>query len=280
MDDFIQGLAYQGFRVGENIEFRRWYAHRSADLLQTCIDEIISWGPTLIGSFHTRANVALKNDLRIDVYPVLCWATNLVAAGLVKSNRKPGMNFTGFSFGPDENYLKVRFLRKIKPNFKKLAHIYSLGYPPAPITRAEIKGIAISDGLEYHEFACDSPDCFDSVIEQIVVAGCEGVVVGPNPILNIYSETLGEKLARAQLPTVGNQGGLPRGGALAAMVSPKRLGWRLMANVAIQIFEGDHPSTIPVLRSLRSTLILNKSAAQSFGINPGDALLDEADVLL
>ncbi|MBH1962831.1 MAG: ABC transporter substrate-binding protein [Comamonadaceae bacterium] len=277
---FKSGMHKIGYREGENVQYLELYGDRSQELTQRNAKEIVDWEPDVIVSFLTNANLALKPLLELKPIPVVCWATDLMAAGLIESYRRPGGLFTGFSYVPYNNWAKIRLIKLLKPGIKRLAHFYNPTYSPAFACMEQFREAAEAMGMEFRVYETLSMDAFQSSTDAMLRDGCEAVVVGPHELFNTNGAILGEMFLRAGLPAVGNQLSIARNGGVASFNPGKRQGWPLMAFVVDEILQGTAPGDIPINRNLRGPFTLNLKAARALGIEVSAALLEEADVIL
>ena len=282
MTDFKQAMHKLGYQEGVHVEYIERFGNRDRALTRRHADELVASKPDLICSFLTNANLALKDAIEqtSSDLPVICWGTDLLEAGLVESYRRPGRNFTGFTYEPCNDWIKVRFLKMAVPGLRRLAHIYNPTYSPAPAVMRATKEAAQAMGLEFVLAELLSVADFELCIRRLSADRIDGVVVGPHALFNTNGAALGRLLLDARLPAVGNQVSITRAGGLATFASPKRRGWPLMAHVADLIFAGMPVADIPVNRSLRGPMTLNTHVAKVLGLSLPVPLIEEADNLL
>ena len=282
MTDFKQAMQKLGYCEGVNVEYVERFGDRDRALTRQYADELVASRPDVICSFLTNANLALRDAIAqaLSDVPVICWGTDLVESGLVDSYRRPGRNFTGFTYEPYNDWVKVRFLKMAVPGLRRLAHIYNPTYSPAPAVMRAVQDAAQAMGLEFVLTELLSVSDFESCISRLATESIDAVVVGPHAVFNTNGTVLGRMLLSARLPAVGNQVSITRAGGLATFASPKRRGWQLMAHVASQIFSGVAAADIPVNRSLRGPMSLNMQVAETLGLSLPASLIDEADNLL
>lgn len=278
--DFKTGMSRMGYREGENVEYLERYSDRDINLTRKNAEEILGWNPDVVVSFLTNANIVLKELTVESQVPVVCWATNLMEAGLIKSHQKPGMNFTGFSYVPDNEWAKVRVLKKAVPGMRKVAHLYNPTYSPAPAAMLDFKEAVEAMGGEMVIYETLRLDEFENSINAMKADGCDSVLVGPHELFHTNGKRLGELFLQAGLPAVGNQLSIALHGGIAALTAPKEHGWPMMAYVVDQILNGAVAGEIPIYRSMKSHMTLNLGAARALGLTLSPALIDEADTVL
>ena len=120
---FVDGLAANGFKEGENVVFDRQNAQADQSNLQNIAHRFVSNKVDLICAIATPAAQTAANATK-DIPVVSTAVTDYEAAKLVASNEKPGGNVTGTS---DMNPIKEQLdlLLKLVPDAKVVGTIYS-----------------------------------------------------------------------------------------------------------------------------------------------------------
>ena len=280
MADFKAGLLGLGYREGVDVEFRECYGNRDLARVRRLADELVAWPADVIVSFLTNANIALMEATRESRTPVVGWGTDHVVSGAAKSNRRPGRNFTGFSYLPFIYGARVRMLRMGVPRARKVGHLYNHTYSPALPGREEYGEILRDFGIEMPVYEALRVEDLEASVAAMRRDGCDAVMVGPHELFNTNGRLLGRLFLEHRLPAFGNQLTIPEYGGVGAMGPPHRNGWPVMAEVVDRILKGADPAEIPINRSLRGPTVLNRKAAELLGLDLPAQLVDEADVLL
>lgn len=280
MQDFMQGMRDLGYREGVDVEFRLCYGNRDLSLVRRHADELVAWPADVIVCFLTNANLIAMEATRESRTPVVGWGTDHIVAGTAVSNRRPGKNFTGFSYHPFIYGARVRMLRMAVPHARKVGHLFNHTYSPAEPGKQEYREILQDFGMEMPVYEALRLEDLEPSVRAMKRDGCDAVMVGPHELFNTNGKLLGELFLEHRLPAFGNQLTIPEYGAVGAMGPPHRNGWPLMAGVVDRILKGANPGEIPINRSLRGPTILNIKAAELLGLNLPAQLIDEADVIL
>lgn len=278
--DFKADMSRLGYQNGVNVEYRERYGDRDLDRVQRYAHELVAWPADVIVSFLTNANLALLEATKTSRTPVVCWGTDHIVSGVAETSRRPGKNFTGFSYMPFIYGARVRMLRMAVPHARMVGHLYNHTYSPAPAARDELAEIFGDFGIEMPVFEALEAADFEPRIKAMKDAGCEAVMVGPHGLFNTNGETLGKLFLKYRLPAFGNQLTIPEYGGVGGMGPPHTNGWPLMARVVDQILRGANPAEIPINRSLRGPTVLNLKAAEILRLQLSAKLIDEADILL
>lgn len=277
---FKDAMARLGYLPGETVEYLELYGDRNYAKTQAHAREILDWNPDVVVSFMTNANLALKPMLEERPVPVVCWATDLLEAGLIESHRRPGGCFTGFTFVPGNNWSKVRLTKLLVPQTRRIGHLYNPTYSPAPSCLRELQAACEAMDIEFRVYETLSIEAFQASIDAMVADQCDAAIVGPHELFNTNGKLLGDLFLAAGLPAVGNQLSMLEGGGLASINSGGRLGWPLMAFVVDDILHGASVSEIPANRSCRGPLTLSLRTAKALGLSVSRELLEEVDFLV
>lgn len=278
--DFKTDLLRQGYTEGVDIEIRERYGNRDLDLVQRYADELVDWPADVIVSFMTNANIALMKATRETRTPVVCWATDHISAGTAESYRRPGGNFTGFSYFPFINTERVRMLRNAMPHAKKVGLLYNPHYAPAPAAKDEFAEGFAEIGIDMPIYETLRVEDFETGILRMKKDGCDAVMVGPHGLFNTNGRMLGKLFLDYRLPGFGNQMSIPETGGVAVMGPPYRIGWQNMGGMVDRILKGENPAEIAIDRTRRGETKINLKAAEILGLELPARFVDDADIVL
>lgn len=275
-----EALQNLGYREGDNATYLERYGERNLDATKRFAAEMVEWKADVICSFITNSNIAAETATAVSKTPVVCWASFPLQEGVAESYRHPGGNFTGFTYDPYNQLVKVRVLKLTVPNLKRVGYFYNDTYAPAKHTLPELQAAADMMGLDFKVYEALRVEDFEPTVAAMKRDGCGGVVVAPHEFFNGNGATLGRLFLEAGLPASGNQTSIVRAGGLAGYSASKKLGWRAMANVVDRILKGAKPGDIPFERGFKSLMVLNTGAAKKLGLNLSPSLIAEADTII
>jgi putative ABC transport system substrate-binding protein len=273
-------LAKLGYIADRNVEYRDWSGDRDLEAMPRLAREAVAWKPDLILSMMTNAHVAVAEATKDQPIPTLLWSADPLETGVIKSFRKTGTNFSGFTYEPYQAVLHLRLLKLAIPNLSCVGHLYNRNYAPAPSTLRDLHVAAKLMGLGLVEGEALTKEEIAPAIASFRKAGCGGFTVGPHELLNGNGQLIGEEALRNGLAAVSIQTSIVRGGGLATYAPPHDKGWVAMAHMADRVLKGERPENIPVERRLGSPLTINLKAAKALGLTLPDSLIDEADFLI
>ncbi len=209
--------------------------------------------------------------------PILITAvTDPVAAKIVTSMEKPGTHITGTS---DMNPIKeqLSLIKEIKPEAKKVAVLYNSEETNSVVQMEEAKKLAPKLGLEFVERAVTNSSEVKQTAESL--SGIDAIYV---PTDNTVVSALDSVLMVAEqikVPVIAGEGDSVKNGALLS-IDYYELG-RQTGEMAVKILNGDaKPADMPIHTQENLKLIVNKKAAERFGVTIPQKLLDGADEVL
>lgn len=270
-----------GYIEGTNITYRSMEGRRDwADTRQKTAD-LLAWQPDVIVTTASNAALIAQEMTMETRTPVVFWATDGHAEGLVDSNRRPGGNMTGFSFEPYNQFLEMRFLKLAIPNLKCVAHLYNPTYAPAAGTLEQLRAAGEVMSMPVAVYEVLGKEQFAPALAAMKADGCIGVVIGPHELFNTNGEVLGPLFLKYGLATVGVQTSIVRAGGLASYSPPRaELYYPQFARTIDRILKGADPAEIPMQRNFKSTVLLNLKSARALGLTLPDDLIDEADEII
>lgn len=273
-----------GYVEGRNVEYL-WRpgirdgtltSGAKAKLKQDVID-IIAWKPDVILALNTNAGVGIKENPAASHIPVVMWGSNMKEAGFVKTYRKPGGQFTGFTGGSGGDVLYIRFLKKSIPNFKRLAHMYNGSYAVAPADLRATAELGRQMGFEVKVYDVTTPEQIEPAIAQMKKDGMQAIKMGPHELFNTHGEEIGRLALKYGLPAVGQASVMKGGGVMNVGGKPD---WIYMMPVVDKVLKGAKPADIPVQRNWPPFITIDMNHARRVGMKVPDEILEEAYTII
>lgn len=270
-------LERMGYEERRNVVYEMKAAERDFSVMDRYAEELVAWKPDVIISLMTNAHVAVQRATAADPIPVVLWSADPLETGVIESFRRPGTNFTGFSYEPHAEALQIRLLKRAIPNLACIGHLYNPTYAPAPSTMRRLRQEGALMNTPVNVYEVRKKDQFEAVIARIRKDGCAGFVVGPHELFNGNGELIGQLALKYKLAAVSIQTSITHAGGLAAYSPPFEKGWPAMAPVVDRLLHGADPAEIPIERGFKSPLTINLNAARELGLKLPADLIDEAD---
>lgn len=275
---FMDALAANGYIDGQNVKFDYQNAQGSRDTLTTIAQKFVTDKKDLVLAVATPSAQSIAQQT--DTIPIVVTAvTDLVDAGLVNSNEKPGRNVTGTT---DMNPIKeqLSLIKELDPSVKVVGIIYNTGEPNSEIQveiaqsyaeelgfRFELAGISNSSEVK------QAADSLATKVDAFYVPTDNTVVASIDSILTV-AETL-------KIPVIAGESDTVKNGAIMTYgLDYYKLGYQT-GEMAIKILKGEaKPADMPVESQKDMTLTINLAAAEKMGATVPQSLLDRADEII
>jgi putative tryptophan/tyrosine transport system substrate-binding protein len=275
---FVERLRELGWIDGRTIEIEyRWSEGRperegeiAAEFVRLKVDVIVTTG-TAVPSIKQATSIIPI------VFPL---AQDPVAGGLVASLSRPGGNATGLSLQQTELAGKrLELLREIFPRFHRLAIMVDVGNPDAMLELGDVKGTALTLGLEVAPVeirrAEDIAPAFAAINAQ-----ADALYVVIDPLINANRSRIITLALGARLPAIfGTRDYVKDGGLISYGPNVPDL-FRRAAEYVDKILRGTKPSDIPVEQPTKFELVINLKTAKALGLSVPQTLLATADEVI
>jgi putative tryptophan/tyrosine transport system substrate-binding protein len=264
---FKAGLEEAGLKDGGNItiEFQNAQGDNSnGDLIAK---NMVSKKYDLIMGIATPAAMSAYSAAKSTNIPVVFTAvSDAVAAGIVKSNEKPGVNCTGSSdVLPLEQQLKM--IRAFLPNAKKIGILYTTSEPNSVSQLKQIKELAPNYNFEIVDVGVTNASEVAAAAATVVSKGVDCINnFTDNNVVNNLSTVLQAANAK-KIPVFGSEEEQVKNGCLASQsIDYVALG-KETGKMAAKILKGEaKASDIPVYMVKDCTPVYNKAVMESFGL--------------
>ncbi len=278
---FREGLQRLGWTEGHNIRIdTRWGA---ADVvsMQRFAKELIALQPDLILAQNTPTTASLLQQTR--TVPIIFGnVSDPVGSGFVASFPRPGGSVTGFiSFEPTMASKWLELLKEVAPRIVRVAFLFNpVTAPNFEYYLNPLKAAAASFALE----AIVAPVGDRSELEPVIAAQARepngGLVVMPEPFLNVHRAEVISLTARHRLPAVYPYRFFTElGGLLSYGIDPPD-NFRRAAIYTDRILKGAKPSELPVQAPVKFELVINLKTAKALGLDVPMLLQQRADEVI
>lgn len=275
---FVDGLAEAGYVDGENIKVDYQNASGEISNCQQICSVFSSNAADLILAIATPAAQSAVNTFQETDTPVLFTAvTDAVSAGLVESNEAPGKNVTGTSDMPviaDQ----IAVIKEVMPEAESLAILYTSSEPNSEIQAEEAKLAAEALGMEVIIQTSSASNDIPQVISS-VVGTADAIYIPSDNAFASAMATVNGAAVENQIPVFcAVEAMIAEGGIATTAIDYYELGKQTAAQ-AVRILEGEAASEIPVETQKECALVVNKTFAESVGVEIQAEILDKAAVV-
>ena len=261
---FVDGLAEAGYVEGENLKIDFQNASGEVSNCQQICDVFANSGIDLALAIATPAAQSAVNVFQETDVPVFFTAvTDAVGAGLVDSNEAPGKNVTGTLDMPviaDQ----IAVIKDVLPDVQKLAILYTSSEPNSAIQADEAKLAAEALGMEV-------------IIQTSSVVGSADAIYIPSD--NAFASamaTVNHAAVENQIPVFcAVEAMIAEGGIATTAIDYYELGKQTAAQ-AVRVLEGESASEIAVETQKECALVVNKTFAESVGVEVPAEIIEKA----
>ena len=275
---FVDGLAEAGYVEGENLKIDFQNASGEVSNCQQICDIFANSGIDLALAIATPAAQSAVNVFQETDIPVFFTAvTDAVGAGLVESNEAPGKNVTGTLDMPviaDQ----IAVIKDVLPEAQKIAILYTSSEANSEIQANEAKAAAEALGMEVLIQTSSSSNDIPQVIAS-VVGSVDAIYIPSDNAFASAMATVNQAAVENQIPVFcAVEAMIAEGGIATTAIDYYELGKQTAAQ-AVRVLNGESASEIAVETQKECALVVNKTFAESVGVEiPAEVLENAATV--
>jgi putative tryptophan/tyrosine transport system substrate-binding protein len=277
-----QGLAKDGWVVGQNLRIEYRYAAGDAQSMLGLAKELVDLHPDVIIG-HSTPVVAALHEVTQTIPIVFVVVADPVGSGFVASIARPGGNITGFTVvQPTITGKYLSILRELKSQLTRVALMYnpesvpgggSFYMPPFIESAKEFKVIPI-------EVKVRSPGDIETAMADLGNIPSSALIVMPGNFTTFYRELIISLAARLKIPTIyPYRYFVDEGGLLSYGIDVLDL-FRRAPDYVDRILQGAKPAELPVQAPRKFELVINLKTARALGLAVPRILLAGADALI
>lgn len=265
IEAFRLGLRDHGWLPGKDITVIHKDVGSDIDQLPSKADELAARGVRVIVSTGPAPTSAvMKTHPSLPV--VMCGNFDPIRAGLIASFAQPGGNVTGVVASVGLDTKRVEFLKQLVPESERLAFITNISIAGQDQRAAEIDAAASTLGLRLRVFDVRSPSQIDAAFDAAREWGAHLLFPSAiNPMTNARAQVIGHA-ARLRLAAVYSNLDWVRAGGLAGLGPELSSIYRRAASYVDKILRGSSPAQLPVERSSRFELLVNRRTLVDLGL--------------
>ncbi len=277
---FREGLAQSGYAERENVAIQYRWANTefgrlpefAADLVARRVAVIAATGGTDAALAAKRATSTIPIVFGIGGDPI--------GVGLVDDLRRPSGNLTGMTF--DVFSLAPRQLEVLRELIPGVATVGVLVNPANPYsqTRASVEQAAKTVGMQVLVLDVSDRIGFDAAFRTLVERKVNALMIGADAYLASQREQIVVAAARYGVPTIYQFREFVDAGGLISFGSSITDGYRLIGSYTGRILKGAKPADLPVIRSSKFELVINRQTARMLGLTVPPSLLARADKVI
>jgi putative ABC transport system substrate-binding protein len=277
---FREGLAQSGYVERANVAVQyRWANTDFAQLPEFAADLVRRNVAVIAATGGTDAALAAKQAT--STIPIVFGiGGDPVAVGLVDNLGRPTGNLTGMTF--DVFSLAPRQLQVLRELIPGVATVGVLVNPANPHsqTRASVEKAAGSVGMQVLVLDVSDQIGFDAAFRTLVERHVNALMIGADAYLASQREQIVAAAARYAMPTIYQFREFVDAGGLISYGSSITDGYRQIGAYTGRILKGAKPADLPVMRSTKFELVINRHTARALGLTVPPTLLARADKVI
>ena len=277
-----QGLRQQGFVEDRNVSIQYSWADGHYDLLASMAAEFVrrrvSVIVTLQGTVTAEAAKAATSTIPI----VFTLGTDPVAAGLVKSLNRPGINLTGStSLTVELAPKRLEMLHDLVPDVTRIGFLINpeAGSAVETVMKEENEAAATL-GIQVHPESISSDRDFDSAFEGLARLRVGALDVSSEPFHLSRRERIVALAARYRIPAVYSHREYVKAGGLMSYGPSSTASYVVVGEYAGRILKGEKPADLPVVQPTEIELVINLKTAKALGLTVPQSILLRADEVI
>jgi putative ABC transport system substrate-binding protein len=280
VENFLGGLAEQGFEPGRNVAIEYRWADGHYERLPALVDDLVRRPVAVIAATSTPAVLAARKS-RTTIPIVFTTSGDPVAMGLVQSLSRPGGNFTGATqLNVELCPKRLEVLHELLPEAHEFGLLLNPASPSAASIADELKAAAHAIGIHLQILTAlndrELLEAFDSVARRKI----EGLVIGSDNFFILKSAELAAQTTRLKLPAIFQYDAFVDGGGLISLGGEINESYRIAGRYAGRILNGESPAELAVQQVTQVDLILNLRTARAMGISVPETLRGRADRII
>lgn len=277
LDDIRQGvydgLGERGYKDGDNIDIEYQNGQGDQTLLKTLADQFMADKKDFLVGIATPAAQALANSSQNSVPVVLSAVSDPLGVGLVKDNKKPGVNVTGVS---DQTPVKAQLdlIKKVMPNATRLGIIYSSSSQNVGEAVRDVNKLAPEYGFTAKAATITTTNDLTQVAEQLASEVDMIFVPNDNQIASAMPTLVAATNAH-KIPVFPVVDTMVEAGGLATVgINQRQLGIDT-GHVLADLIEGKKAQDYPIVFTKKVDTYFNSEAAARLGITLPEEILKE-----
>jgi putative ABC transport system substrate-binding protein len=276
---FREGLAAQGFTIGQNVSFESRFANGQLDRLPALAADLARRDPSVIIAAPGPQPVLAARAANPTV-PIIFNGPDPVEAGLVSSLARPDGNMTGVTgLSSALGSKRLGLLHDLLPNASTVALLFS----PESGNKAELddaQAAAASFGQQIKIFNARTARDIDSAFASLAQMRADALLVATSPLFVINADQIIGLAARHGIPAMYFRREFAAAGGLISYGASGYETVRVMGTYAGRILKGAKAADLPIQQGTHFELFINLKTAKALNLTVPPTLLAIADEVI
>jgi ABC-type uncharacterized transport system substrate-binding protein len=277
---FRQGLSESGYIEGSNVTVEYRWAEGQNSRLSTLAADLVHKQVAVI-AVNGNATALAAKAATVTIPIVFQVGNDPVAAGLVASLARPGVNLTGVTTLSAEIAAKrLELLHELLPTISAVALLINPNNRDSENSQRNAEMAARSLGLQLHVIRAGSTNEIDAAFKGFKQLKAGALIVAADAFFNSRSEQLAALALQYAIPTVYQYRNFAVAGGLISYGANITDAYRLVGIYTAQILKGKKPADLPVQQATKVELFINIKTAKTLGVNVPPQLQQLADEVI
>jgi putative ABC transport system substrate-binding protein len=273
---FFDELRLSGFIEGHNLTVLPdgfnvppgQLAARAAAMVRLAPDVLVAAGELATGALQQATKTI----------PIVGSAEDMLAAGLVASQARPGGNLTGQSIlSPELDGKRLDILIEAAPAARRMAALADTTQPHAMHTKA-LQDAAQARGVELSIVGVARREEVASALDAVKASGAQALNVLASPMLPF--DRISERMLELRIPAIYQWPERAESGGFAAYGPRLVQLYRERARMVVKVLRGTKPADIPIEQPTHFELVINLKTAKAIGHEVPAGLVLRADKVI
>ena len=280
--EFHQGLADNGWAVGENVNIEYRWAEGRYERLPTLVADLVRRQVAAIAVPNGTAAALTAKAATRSIPIVFFIGPDPVEIGLVNSLNRPGGNVTGVtSLSVETTEKRVELIHELVPSVGLIGLLVNPGNPV--YTEANIKvaqGAVRILGPRLFILNASTEREIEAAFEAMDRERVGALVITGDQFFTNHPGEIAGLATRHMIPTIEQTREFTAAGGLMSFGTSYQEAYRLVGKLTARILHGERPSDLPVEQVTKHEFVINLKTAKALGIMFPQTLLVRADEVI
>jgi putative tryptophan/tyrosine transport system substrate-binding protein len=272
--DELKGL---GFIEGQNLKIvADGFGLRDEQFAEAAAT-LAKFAPDAIFCVGNPAMRAAQESTR--TVPIVGVASDMVAAGFVRSIARPGGNVTGINLAFEINGKRQDLLMEAVPEARRFAFLTELTFT-TPAQLSALQNATRARGVEVAVFEAEAPEQIAPMMNEAKAWGAAALNVLSAPLFSFNRHIVIGRAAALGLPAIYEWPEMAEEGGLIGYGARLTLVYRQLARLLVKVLRGVKLEDIPVEEPAKFILVVNLKTAKAIGLTIPESFLARADEVI
>ena len=275
----LKGLRELGYIDGKNFHLELRLARGRGQSSTVAAAELIRLRPDVIITMSTHLTRAVKRATQT-IPVVFKLQADPVRKRLVESMARPGGNITGITGSLPEIRIKMLgLLKESFPGISRVAIVRRRGGTVRKLFEIRARALGIDFQIVHIQFRKGITE-IDAAFSHRLREKIDGIIMAAGPRASRHQKQVLTLMEKSQVPTIYRGKHWARGGGLMAYGQDDQELGRRVAYLVDRILKGAKPGALPVLRLMKTKLVINLKTAKKQGFKIPPEVLMFADEVI